>query len=135
MEIIAAISICAIMPMAIVWIIFYTYQNADNKRAKVLIEAIKANKEIDASTLAKAFERTQRTPVQSLQLRLLRGCIFTLLSFSILTASSLGVMLFASDILPLAAFISLPIGISYLILYFVTRKSVKEHAGIRPDEA
>lgn len=51
--------------------------NKDNRNAEIIIKAIENNSSIDADKLAEALGKRQRTPLQVLQLRLLRGCIFT----------------------------------------------------------
>lgn len=74
-----AIFICALLPAFIVWIVFKMSSNKDNKHAEVLIKAIENNSSIDADKLIEALNEAKKTDIQVLYLRLLRGCMFSLL--------------------------------------------------------
>lgn len=125
------IFICAILPMSIVLIVFIAIMNSDNKRAKVLIKAIEANNNIDTDRLAEALQRPRKSLREKLYGRLLRGCIFTLAG---LFVGAVGVVnlctgsTFEADpvTVPLVfGGASLAVGISFLIVYFVTRKQIE----------
>ena len=75
--ILVPLGVCVALPVLIVWIVFRTIKNNDDKRAEVLIKAIEANNGIDADKLAEALTKPRKSPRQLLTLRLLRGCIFT----------------------------------------------------------
>lgn len=125
------IAICVILPIAIVWIVVRAFINRDNKRTEVLIEAIRSNSNIDADRLAEAMTKRAHTPHEVLNLRLLRGCIFSLAGVAFL-----GYNMYLSykggcgdDMLTssmIAALIFLAIGISYIIVYFVSRRELNE---------
>ena len=121
------IAVCVVLPVMVVWLTSRVKINRDNLRKEVLLKAIEANNSIDAEKLANAMNKKQRTPLEILNLRLLRGCIFSLLGISLI-AVCIVLCLNGSDVLDEAAFISLmggcgcsAVGISYLIVYFVTR--------------
>lgn len=130
-DILVPIFVCVVLPVAIVLIVFLASMNSDNKRAKVLIKAIESNNGIDADRLAEAFKKPVKTAREILNLRLLRGCIFTFIGlalaiFGIIDSDSsntiednMGLMLGG---------ISLAIGISYLVVFFVTRRNVNDEA-------
>lgn len=124
------IAICVVLPVMIVWIISHVKINRDNQRSEVLLKAIEANNSIDAEELSKAMTKKPLTPLETLNLRLLRGCIFTLLGI-FLIAMCIVLCLNGSEIQDDTAWISLmggcgclAVGISYLIVYFVTRPQV-----------
>lgn len=73
MEFLVPIAICAIMPISIVFLVFMSQMNADNKRAKILIKAIEANNNIDADKLAAALEKPKKTAREILNGRLQIG--------------------------------------------------------------
>lgn len=132
MPILVPISICVFLPVAIVAIVFATVMNSDNKRAKVLIKAIESNCVIDADKLAEALRRRKKSELEILNLRLLRGCIF---SFIGLVFCIMGIIflctgskfIFELITIPLVfGGASLAIGLSYLVVYFVTRKPLKD---------
>lgn len=124
------IFICVVLPALIVWIVFRASMNNDNKRAEVLIKAIESNNGIDADRLADALAKPRKTARKTareiLNLRLLRGCIFSFIGLGFfataLFANSEGIHSDNIVIPMLAGSVSLAIGVSYLIVYFVTRK-------------
>lgn len=130
MPILVPIFICVVLPVAIVLIVFLAAMNSDNKRAKVLIKAIEANNNIDTDKLAEALQKPKKSAREILNSRLLRGCMFSLCGLFIAIG---GICNFAtgSDFnsdpvtVPLLfGAVSLAIGLSYLIVYYLTRKDV-----------
>lgn len=131
-SIIVPIFVCVVLPVAIVAIVYAASINSDNQRSKVLIKAIESNCGIDADKLAEALQKPKKTARQILNLRLLRGCIFSLIGLALFIV---GIWAFCMDLefrsepvlLPLLfGGSSLAIGLSYLIVYFVTRKQVND---------
>ena len=122
------IGICVVVPIAVVWIIFKAFMNRDNRRTEVLIEAIKSNNGIDTDKLAETMSNRSRTPREILNLRLLRGCIFSFIGIALLVCS----LIFQNNatdfdiavIFIVTGLASLAVGISYLTVYFVTRKTI-----------
>lgn len=132
-EILVPIFICVILPVAIVAIVFAAAMNSDNKRSKVLIKAIESNCGIDADKLAEALQKKPKKSAREiLNLRLLRGCIFAFIGLALCIISIVSICCgseFSADpvTIPLVSGgISLAIGLSYLVVYFVTRKQIKE---------
>jgi len=130
--ILVPIFICVVLPVAIVLIVFLYNMNSDNKLAEVLIKAIEANKDIDTDKLAEAFSKPRRSPREILNLRLLRGSIFTLCGLGFVIFGLVGL---ANDftirmepvMIPMICGAScLAVGISYLIVYLVTRKQLAD---------
>lgn len=131
-DILVPIFICVVLPVAIVAIIYWGRVNNDNKRTQVLIKAIEANNDIDADKLAEALAKPRKMAKEILNGRLLKGCIFT---FSGVCCEIFALVEYFSQnadtsfLDSIEAFgviggISLAIGISFLIVYFVTRKQI-----------
>lgn len=124
------ISICVVLPIMIIYLITRQGINNDNKRAEIIIKAIEANNNIDADKLAEALGKQKKTPREILNRRLLYGCIFTLEGIGLSIAGIIGLcngMEFGADpvsIPIISGMICLALGISYLIVFFVTRKQV-----------
>ncbi len=118
------IGICVILPVMLAFFYFSSVNNKINRRAEVITKAIEAN--ICPEKLEEIFDGLKKTAEEILQIRLLRGCIFTLLGIS----SVVLVFLFSNyELQRLMCFCSavcLSIGIGYLIVFFVTRKTVEE---------
>ncbi len=123
--ILVPIFICVVLPVAIVLIVFLYNMNSDNKRAQVLIKAIEANKDIDTDKLAEAFSKPRRSPREILNLRLLRGSIFTLCGLGFVIFGLVGL---ANDFTIRMEPVMIPMicGASCLIVYFVTRKQLAD---------
>lgn len=122
------IFVCVVLPVAIVAIINHTKMNADNKRADILMKAIDSGNMIDADKLADALRKPQKSAQEISNTRLLRGCMYTLIGLFIVIVGLVNFCTgadFESDpvtIPMLCGTISLGIGISYLVVYFVSRK-------------
>lgn len=125
------IFICVVLPVAIVAIVFAAMSNRDNKRSQVLIKAIESNSGLDAAKLVEALQTPQKTSLELLNLRLLRGCIFSLIGVALCIVGIVSLCMgteFAADTVTVPLMFggaSLAIGLSYLIVYLVTRKQVK----------
>lgn len=125
------IFICAIMPMVCVAFYYLSEMNKENKRTEVISKAIESSA-IDPEKLTEALRKPQKTPLQILNRRLLLGCIFTLLGVLLIVIGAVGLMMgaeFVSDQVTVPMVfggIGLAIGLSYLIVYFVTRKQVTD---------
>lgn len=129
-QILVPIFVCVVLPVSIVLIYFLAKMNNDNKRAQIIIKAIEANNDIDTDKLAESLKRPEKSDRQILNLRLLRGCMFSLVGLALIIIGLVNLsydrsfyddpvcipMLFGGSILA--------IGISYLIVYFVTRKQI-----------
>ena len=129
-EVLVPIFCGCVLPIAIVLIVSLRKTNTVNKRSEILISAIEANKEVDTDKLIDAMKEPKKSPQEILNARLLRGCIFSLIGVVLLVIGCVCLYIslsFDNDDIA-AAFIfggiSLAIGISYLIVYFVTRKQV-----------
>lgn len=131
-DILVPIFVCVVLPVAIVGIYYWSQINAENKRAEILMKAIEANCGPDADKLAEALQKPRKTAREILNLRLLRGCMFTFVGLGLCVVGIVSACMgteFASDpvTVPLVfGGASLAIGLSYLVVYFVTRKQVKD---------
>lgn len=120
-DILVPIFICVVLPVAIVFIVSYASVNSDNKRAEIIIKAIEANNSVEADKLAESLKKESKTEREILNLRLLRGCIFSLIGLCVIILDLLNLG-FQSNIFVLLGAISFAIGVSYLVVYYVTRK-------------
>ncbi len=136
MDTLVPIFVCVVLPVMIVLIIQGSKILKDNNRTRLLMRAIESGNSLDLSQLSDSLKKPERTPLDLLNLRLLRGCMFTLLGIVICVA---GIILFnlrsesnfGTDdayLILLLGGISLAIGGSYLIVYFVSRKQVSKEA-------
>ena len=123
-SVLVPIFICVVLPVAIVLIIYLTRMSSEKNRTRIIMRALEKNEGVDLSKLAESLTSRRRTPRELLDLRLLRGCMFSLI----------GVVLIATFLmLPHARMpqftlggVILSIGLSYLIVYFVTKRHITE---------
>ncbi|WP_290234455.1 hypothetical protein [Bacteroides acidifaciens] len=126
------IFVCVVLPVAVVAIIAATKMNNDNKRSKVLIKAIESNCGIDADKLAEALQKPKKTAREILNNRLLLGCIFSFVGLALCIVGIVSLCMgteFSADpvTVPLVfGGASLAVGLSYLVVYLVTRKQIKD---------
>lgn len=119
-------SVCVLLPVMIVLIVYYARIKSDNNRARVLIKAIESGNDIDTNRLAESLKRPRRTPIELLNLRLLRGCIFSLMGALFLIGTALAYNYGLTDFEDtwILGSISMAIGVSYLIVWVVSRKQI-----------
>ena len=80
--IIIPVCICVILPIVIIWIVFNSINNRTNRQSDIILEAIKANPNVDSEKLIESFQKKEATPWMSLNRKLLRGSIFTLMGIA-----------------------------------------------------
>lgn len=125
-QLLVPLGVCVALPVLVVWIYYRSVTNRDNKNAEIIIKAIECNSTIDADKLVAALGKQEKTPAEVLQVRLLRGCMFTLLGIAAAVIAAL--VYRAEDFFAFSILTSgfcLAVGLAYLIVYFVTRKSVR----------
>lgn len=129
------IFVCVVLPIAVVLITSLTKMNNDNKRTQIIIKAIEANKDVDTDKLIESLKKPRKTAAEIRNTRLLLGCIFSLIGLCLVIVGIVNWL--ATDVdayldidtysdavaIPLVfGGMSMAVGISYLIVYFVTRK-------------
>lgn len=125
------ILICAVMPIAIVGIIFGASAAETRQRTKVLITAIESN-QADADKIAELFQKQKKSQREVLNKRLLRGCIYSLIGVVLIIVAIIKLCFGESMADEEVSFpllgggISMAIGVSYVIVYYVTRKEIKD---------
>lgn len=131
-QILVPIFVCVVLPVAVVLITVLGKMNADNRRAQIIIKAIEANNDVDVDKLAESMRRPHKSPRELLNLRLLRGCIFSLLGVALVVAGLVFINYQATRdtiaLFMLSGGASLAVGVSYLVVYRVSRKQVDADA-------
>lgn len=126
-EALVPIFICAGMPVCIVLIYFISVMKSEKHRAQVLVKALEVNPNIDVNELTKAFVKPRKTPEEIRNKRLLNACLFSLIGIMLI---AIGIVALCSgstldddscSVPLLFGGISLAIGLSFLIVFFVTR--------------
>ena len=127
-EILVPIFCGCVLPIAIVLIVSMRKKNSDDKRAEILIKAMESGEEINADKLAEALGKPRQTPLEVLNARLLRGCLYTLIGVALAVVYLVWPAFDTNSLMSLVLLsaVSTAVGLSYLIVYFVTRKQVNE---------
>ena len=126
------IFICVVLPVSIVLITSINKMYQEKKRSEIITKAIEANNCCDSEKIVEALRQPRKTERQIANSRLLTGCICTLIGIVLMICGLVCWMLgtpFESDPVEVPMMfggIMLAIGISYLIVYFIT---VKQLAG------
>lgn len=120
-----SIFVSAIMPIAIVAIVFINSMNRDNKRTKILIKAIESNN-VDAAKLAELLQKPQKTPRELLNRRLLLACRFSFVGIALCLLSFVTQWHNFMPITVPLGILLLAVGLSYLVVYFVTRRQIND---------
>ena len=124
------IFVCVVLPVAIVLITSLSKMNVENKRTQIIIKAIEANKDVDTDKLIESLKKPEKTAREILNGRLLRGCMYSLIGVALAIVGIVNLATgsdFSADPVTVPFVfggISLAIGISYLIVWKVTRKQV-----------
>ena len=121
------ISICCLLPLGIIWLYYRAQMNKENKRTEIIMKALESNSNIDTDSLVKALENTSKTPQGIRYARLQRGCQYTLLGIALcvvfLISNGMEIDSDMAFLMIFAGAASIAVGISYLIVYFVSGKS------------
>ena len=126
-EILVPIGICVILPLGIFWLYYRAQMNKENKRTEIIMKALESNSNLDTDSLVKALENTSKTPQGIRYARLQRGCQYTLLGIALcvvfLISNGMEIDSDEAFLMIFAGAASIAVGISYLIVYFVSGKS------------
>ena len=127
------IFICCVLPITIVWIVMKTARFRESKRTEVLIKAIESGKDLDTNMIANAMAKpakARKSPREILNIRLTIGLVFTIIAVlfeaCIIFGYCTGFLHQELTIFSMFNTVPLGIGIAFLIVYFVTRKQVKD---------
>ena len=125
------ISVCVVLPIAIVLICSRTKIKCEDMRTQIIIKAIEANKDVDTDKLIESLKKPQKTDIEIANSRLQRGCMYGLIGVALAIVGIVNLLTgsdFSDDPVTVPLIfggISIAIGVSYLITYFVTRKQVE----------
>lgn len=126
------IFVCVVLPVAIVLITSLAKMHGESKRTQIIIKAIEANKDVDTDKLIESLKQPQKSAREILNGRLLRGCMYSLIGIALAVVGIANIATgsdFSADPVTVPFVfggISLAIGVSYLIVWKVTRTQVSD---------
>lgn len=125
-NVILPICICVILPIAIVLIVKLSSMYKCKNRTKVLLAAIETGQNINSDKLAEFLQESTPSPREIANRRLLWGCICFLIGVVFLVFGGAIINSYEKDSLMsiIIGGIAMAIGISFIIVYFVSLKQI-----------
>lgn len=119
-EILVPLGVAVALPVCIVAIIFRSAMAADRNRKEIILAALEKNPNLDVEDLVKRMKKSEKLIKEKLLARLQRGCLCCLMGVAfVLLSFFLSVQ---NEHLLIAGAALIPIGIAFLISYFVGRR-------------
>lgn len=122
-DVLLPIAVVVGLPSLIFWIIYRWSTHKTRSKEKIILKALENNANLDPKEIVAVLRDGQINDRQRLNLRLLRGCIFTLCGLVLAIMALLDS--YSSDML-IASGILVAIGASYLIVWQVSRKDIEK---------
>jgi hypothetical protein len=124
-DILISLGICVALPVLIVWLTTRASIQRQSLRSQVLLEAIKAKADVNVEKIIASLSVSRKSAREIRNRRLLIGCCSTLCGIALLLVTVIMKNVCDADSFMtyiLLGCILLAIGISFLIVYFVTKK-------------
>lgn len=119
-EILVPLGVAVALPVCIVSIIFRSAMAADRNRKEIVLAALEKNPNLNVEDLLKGMKKSEKLIKEKLLARLERGCLCCLMGVAfVLLSFFLSVQ---NEHLLIAGAALIPIGIAFLISYFVGRR-------------
>ncbi len=118
--ILVPLGVAVALPVCIVSIIFRSAMAADRNRKEIVLAALEKNPNLNVEDLLKGMKKSEKLIKEKLLARLQRGCLCCLMGVAfVLLSFFLSVQ---NEHLLIAGAALIPIGIAFLISYFVGRR-------------
>lgn len=119
-EILVPLGAAVVLPICVVSIIFRSAMAEDRNRKEIVLAALEKNPNLDVEDLLKGMKKSEKLIKEKLLARLQRGCLCCLMGVAfVLLSFFLSVQ---NEHLLIAGAALIPIGIAFLISYFVGRR-------------
>lgn len=118
-EILVPLGAAVVLPICVVSIIFRSAMAEDRNRKEIVLAALEKNPNLNVEDLLKRMKKSEKLIKEKLLARLQRGCLCCLMGVAfVLLSFFLSVL---NEHLLIAGAALIPIGIAFLISYFVGR--------------
>lgn len=119
-EILVPLGVAVVLPICVVSIIFRSAMAEDRNRKEIVLAALEKNPNLNVEDLLKGMKKSEKLIKEKLLARLQRGCLCCLMGVAfVLLSFFLSVQ---NEHLLIAGAALIPIGIAFLISYFVGRR-------------
>ena len=123
-QILVPIGVAVVLPIAIVAIVFRSALASERNRKEIVLAVLEKNPDIDVEELMKNLKKSEKLIKEKLLARLERGCLCCLMGVAfMLLYFFLSVQ---NEFLLIVGAALIPIGIAFLISYFVGRRMLEK---------
>ena len=122
--ILVPLGVAVALPVWIVSIIFRSAMAADRNRKEIVLAALEKNPDIDVEQLMKNLKKSEKLIKEKLLARLERGCLCCLMGVAFMVLYFF--LSVQNEFLLIVGAALIPIGIAFLISYFVGRRMLEK---------
>ena len=123
-QLLVPIGVAVVLPIAIVAIVFRSALASERNRKEIVLAVLEKNPDIDVEELMKNLKKSEKLIKEKLLARLERGCLCCLMGVAfMLLYFFLSVQ---NEFLLIVGAALIPIGIAFLISYFVGRRMLEK---------
>ena len=120
-QLLVPIGVAVVLPIAIVAIVFKSALASERNRKEIVLAVLEKNPDIDVEELMKNLKKSEKLIKEKLLARLERGCLCCLMGVAFILLYFFCVVI-RTDMLLIVGAALIPIGIAFLISYFVGRR-------------
>lgn len=124
-EILVPLGVSVALPVLIVAIIFRSAMAADRNRKEIILAALEKNPNLNVEDLVKRMKKSEKLIKEKLLARLERGCLCCLMGVAFVLLYFF-VEVVRTDMLLFVGAALIPIGIAFLVSYFVGRRMLAQ---------
>ena len=119
-QLLVPIGVAVVLPIAIVAIVFRSALASERNRKEIVLAALEKNPDIDVEQLMKNLKKSEKLIKEKLLARLERGCLCCLMGVAFMVLYFF--LSVQNEFLLIVGAALIPIGIAFLISYFVGRR-------------
>ena len=123
-DLLIPLGVAVVLPITIVAIVFKSALASERNRKEIILAALEKNPNLDVEDLVKRMKKSEKLIKEKLLARLERGCLCCLMGVAfVLLYFFLSVQ---NEMLLIVGAALIPIGIAFLISYFVGRRMLEK---------
>ena len=119
-QLLVPIGVAVVLPIAIVAIVFKSALASERNRKEIILTALEKNPNLNVEDLLKGMKKSEKLIKEKLLARLERGCLCCLMGVAFILLYFFCEVI-RTDMLLIVGAALIPIGIAFLISYFVGR--------------
>ena len=123
-QLVVPIGVAVVLPIAIVAIVFRSALASERNRKEIVLAALEKNPDIDVEQLMKNLKKSEKLIKEKLLARLERGCLCCLMGVAFMVLYFF--LSVQNEFLLIVGAALIPIGIAFLISYFVGRRMLEK---------